>query len=84
MRFWRAILPNMTISLVLASATVVILNFYNPMMGFMNGWPFLALISATLLCSLATAIVLYSLWRRRRPKRRVTEETSLDEEPRIE
>ena len=84
MRFWRAVLPNLTISLVLASATVVILNFYNPMMGFLTGWPFLALISATLLCSLATAIVLYGLWRRRRPKRRAAEETSLDEEPRIE
>ena len=78
-RFWRAILPNLTISLVLATMTVVILDSFNPLMGFMAGLPFLILLAATLLCSLATSIVCYRQWRRRRTRRRTPPDVSLDE-----
>lgn len=74
MRFWKAVLPNLTISLVLATMTVVILDSFNPMMGFMEGLPFLILITATLLCSLATSVVLYRSWRHRKTRRRPAEE----------
>lgn len=77
MRFWRAVLPNLTISLILATLTVVILDSFNPMMGFMEGVPFLILISATLLCALAVCIVTYRQWRRRKTKKR-TPPPSLD------
>ena len=79
MRFWRAVLPNLNISLVLATLTVVILDSFNPMMGFMSGLPFLILITVTLLCSLATSIVLYRSWRRRRKRRKAPPQASLDE-----
>ena len=83
MRFWKAILPNLTIVLSAAALTVVILDSFNPMMGFLEGLPFLLLIGAALLCSLATSIVLYRSWRRRRTRRR-TPPASLDESGRAE
>ncbi len=79
MRFWRAVLPNLTIALILASLTVVILDSFNPMMGFMSGVPFLILIGATLLCSLAVCIVCYRQWRRRKIRRKSPPPASLDE-----
>ncbi|MBQ6465426.1 MAG: hypothetical protein IJJ43_04075 [Oscillospiraceae bacterium] len=69
-RFWRAVLPNLTIALILATGTVVILASFHPMMGFLEGLPFLVLSVATLLCSLAVCIVLYRQWRRRKTRRR--------------
>lgn len=77
-RFWRAVLPNLTISLIAATLTVVILDSFNPMMGFLEGVPFLILLTATLLCSLAVCIVLYAQWRRRRTKRRTPPPAELD------
>lgn len=84
MRFWRAVLPNLTISLILATLTVVILDSFNPMMGFMSGVPFLILISATLLCSLAVCIVTYRQWRRRKTRRKASPPASLDEADKAE
>lgn len=78
-RFFRAVLPNLTIALSAAALTVVILDSFNPMMGFLEGWPFLVLITAALLCSLASSIVLYGVWRRRKIKRKTPPPASLDE-----
>ena len=69
MRFLRAFLPNLTISLNLALMIVVYLDRRNPMMGFLVGAPFTVLAACTCVCSLATAVVLYAAWRKqhRRP-----------------
>ena len=37
MKFWRAFVPNLCISLWLALLTLVILDQYNPMLGFLKG-----------------------------------------------
>lgn len=79
-RFWRAVLPNLTISLILATLTVVILDSFNPMMGFMTGLAFQILLAATLLCALAVCIVCYRQWRHRRTKRHAPSPAELDEE----
>lgn len=84
MRFWKAVLPNLTIALSAAALTVVILDSFNPMMGFLEGWPFLILISAALLCSIASSVVLYRSWRRRKTKRKAPPPASLDGSERAE
>lgn len=84
MKFWRAVLPNLTISLILATLTVVILDSFNPMMGFMEGLSFHILLSATLLCALAVCVVTYRQWRRRRTKKRTPPPANLDGETQAE
>ena len=64
MKFMRAVLPNLTISLNLALLIVFYLDLRNPMMGFLIGAPFLVLAACTCLSSIATAILLYADWRR--------------------
>jgi len=68
MKFWRAFLPNLTIALNIALMIVVYLDLRNPMMGFLVGAPFLTLVCACCICSIATAIVLYSSWRKMKKK----------------
>ena len=63
MKFWRAFLPNLTIALNIALMIVIYLDLRNPMMGFLVGAPFLVLIIASCVCSIATAVVLYAKWR---------------------
>ena len=63
MRFLNAMLPNLTIALNLVLLIVMYLNSRNPMMGFLVGAPFLVLIIASCVCSIATAILLYAKWR---------------------
>ena len=63
MKFWNAMLPNLTISLNLVMLIVLYLNSRNPMMGFLTGAPFLVLTIATCACSIATAVILYAKWR---------------------
>ena len=63
MRFLNGVLPNLTIALNLVLLIVMYLNSRNPMMGFLVGAPFLVLIIASCVCSIATAILLYANWR---------------------
>ena len=63
MRFFCAVVPNLAICLNLALMFVVYLDMRNPMMGFLVGAPFLVLIIASCVCSIATAILLYAKWR---------------------
>ena len=79
MRFWRAVLPILTIGLILATLTVVILDSFNPLMGFADGVPFLILLTVTLLSAFAVCVVTYRQWRRRRVKRRTPPPAAPDE-----
>ena len=63
MRFFRAILPNLSIALQLALAVLVILDVFNPRIGLLSGLPFVVLFTAAAVCALATAVVLYRDWR---------------------
>lgn len=63
MKFLRAVLPNLTISLNLALMIVIYLDMRNPMMGFLIGTPFVVLAASCCICSIATAVVLYSTYR---------------------
>ncbi len=64
MKFFRAILPNLSISLQLALIVLVILDIFNPHVGLLSGLPFVLLFAAAALCAIATAAVLYASWRR--------------------
>ncbi len=75
MRFWRAALPNLTIALNLALMIVIYLDMRNPMMGFLIGTPFVVLVASCCVCSIASAIVLYSSWRRMKQKNAAQSET---------
>ena len=66
MKFFRAILPNLSISLQLALLVLVILDVFNPRVGLLSGLPFVLLFAAAWICAVATAIVLYADWRSRR------------------
>lgn len=70
MKFWRAALPNLCISLWLALLTLVILDQFNPMLGFLKGRAFLILVGLCALASLASAITLYGDFRREAARRR--------------
>ena len=59
-----------TIALAISLAVVVILDIYNPMMGFLIGAPFLVLALCSGVCSIAVCIVLYRSWRKPRKKHR--------------
>ena len=63
MRFFRAILPNLSISLQLALIVLVILDIFNPRVGLLSGAPFVVLFAAAAVCAVATAVVLYAGWR---------------------
>ena len=81
MKFWRATIPNLCISLWLALLTLVILDQFNPYIGFLQGRAFLVLVVLCAASSLSCAIVLYrgyrrTLWRRRR-RRMIDEQQEL-------
>lgn len=63
MRFWKAVLPNVTIALNVALLVICYLDMRNPMMGFFVGAPFYTLIIINAICAIATGIVLYAQWR---------------------
>ena len=63
MKFFRAILPNLTIALQLALLVLVILDVFNPRVGLLSGMPFVVLFAASFVCAVATAVVLYRDWR---------------------
>lgn len=56
MRIVKKLLPHLTIALAVALTVVVIVDVYNPMMGFLIGKPFQTLVILEVLCSLATSI----------------------------
>ena len=68
MRFFRGILPHISLALSLCLVVVVYLDRRNPMMGFLMGAPFLVLVIAAAAASVVTAITLYAQWRK--PKKR--------------
>ena len=66
MKFWRVTVPNLCISLWLALLTLVILDQFNPMLGFLKGKAFLVLVGLCAIASLSSAVTLYGSWRRER------------------
>ena len=65
MRILKGLLPNITIVLNLALGVVYYLDMRNPMMGFMDGSTFHTLGFATCICSIITAIMIYTFWRKK-------------------
>jgi len=78
MRFLKGALPNFSLALSLALVVVVYLDRRNPMMGFLMGAPFFTLVVLTAAASVATALVLYSSWRKPKKRRRKAEKVSID------
>ena len=78
MKFWKATVPNLCISLWLALLTLVILDQYNPMLGFLKGKAFLTLVALCAFASLASAILLYRDFRREAARRRRRRVGSVD------
>lgn len=60
MKFLKVALPNISIALSISMLVILILDSYNPMMGFLIGVPFQALTVLTCVSSIATGIVLYA------------------------
>ena len=56
MRILKMFLPHFTIALAVALVVVVILDIYNPMMGFLVGRPFQILVVLEVLCAMATSV----------------------------
>ena len=81
MKFWKAFMPNLCISLWLALLTLVILDQFNPLIGFLQGRAFLILVLLCAFCSLACAVTVYRdirlSARRRRRRRSVDAEQDL-------
>lgn len=76
MKFWRTLVPNLCISLWLALLTLVILDQFNPLIGFLQGRAFLVLVGLCAFSSLACAVTVYRdarLAARRRRRRRVVD-----------
>ncbi len=69
MRFFRGLLPNLTICLNVTLLVVLYLDRRNPMMGFFMDWPFAVLLVASALCSILMAVFVYSGWRNRRERK---------------
>lgn len=68
-RFLRGLLPHISMVLTLALLIVVYLDRRNPMMGFLVGAPFFTLVVLTGAASIATALVLYTQWRKPKKNR---------------
>ena len=56
MQIMKKLLPHLTIALAIVLLVVVIVDVYNPRMGFLMGKPFQVLAISEVLCSLATAL----------------------------
>lgn len=57
--FWRKWMPNLSLCLNLALVVVIYLDMRNPMMGFLEGMPFLVLSGTAIFASVCTAVTLY-------------------------
>ena len=66
MKLFRAVIPNLAISLNIALLVIIYLDMRNPMMGFLVGAPFLTLVGACVVCSILSAAVLYGTYRKGR------------------
>ena len=77
-KFLRGFLPNLTIALNAALLIVFYLENRNPMMGFMVGAPFQVLAIFACCCSIATAIVLYGVWRKPKKKHKKAQEEKVE------
>lgn len=64
MKFFKGIVPNISIVLTLTLIVVLILDRRNPMMGFLSGRPGSVLIIACAVFSLISAVTLYASWRK--------------------
>ena len=76
MYFLKRVLPNLSIALTLALITLVILDWYNPMLGFLTGVHFHILFALCAAANLVTAGVLYAWSRRERRHRHQAERSS--------
>ena len=63
MKLFRAIIPNLAISLNIALMIVIYLDMRNPMMGFLRGTPFVVLAVLASVTSISSAITLYATYR---------------------
>ena len=60
MKLFNVIIPNLAVSLNIAMLIVVYLDMRNPMMGFLRGTPYVVLVAATCICSIISAITLFT------------------------
>lgn len=73
--FWRKWMPNLSLCLNLALVVVIYLDMRNPMMGFLEGMPFLVLSGAAICASICTAVTLYGDSRKSHRKHKRTSGT---------
>lgn len=78
MRFLKGALPNISLALSVVMLVVVYIDRRNPMMGFLSGAPFFILALLTGIASIATAIVLYSSWRKPKKRKKKAEKVLID------
>ena len=64
MKFLKAVLPNISIALSLSLLVLVIVDNRNPMMGVLRSVQAQILIAVASVIAIATAAVLYAVWRR--------------------
>lgn len=78
MRFFRGILPHISIALSICLVVIVYLDRRNPMMGFLMGMPFIVLVGAVAVSSIATAVTLYAWWRKPKKRKQKSEKITID------
>ena len=78
MRFFRGVLPHISIALSICLIVVVYLDRRNPMMGFLMGAPFFVLACAVAVAAIATAVTLYAQWRKPKKRKQKTEKVAID------
>ena len=80
MKFLLRTAPNLAISFNIALLIVIYLDMRNPMMGFLVGAPFLALVVCCFATSVASAATLYWVYRKnmRKKSRIPAENTKID------
>ena len=71
MKLFRAVIPNLAVSLNIALLIVIYLDMRNPMMGFLVGAPFVTLVVCAVAASIASALTLYSDYRRLKIRKQV-------------
>ena len=63
MKYLKFIIPNLAIVLNVSMLVIVYLHMRNPMMGFLECVPFFVLVTACAICSVASAVLLYAMFR---------------------
>lgn len=77
MRFFRGILPHISIVLSICLVVIVYLDRRNPMMGFLMGAPFFILACGVAVTSIATGITLYIQWRKPKKRKQKSEKPAI-------